>query len=284
MKYSSGWLGAILGLFLLSGLFYACTKETSAEDDNAPVPAGKQSLKLYLTDDPARFDEVLIDIRAVAVVVDTCFKNDDDDDDDDDCRQTVDLGVAPGIYDLLTLRNGVDTLLAQGLVPDGKVKRILITLGTNNSLVKDGITYPLGLFPGTNNIIVLKMKGNEWDQVGNRRHQLWLDFDVNRSIIVVRNNLFYLKPVLKPFTMVRTGSIEGRVTPNEALAVISIYRGADTAYAIPNRDGKFKVRGLLPGNYDLFVNAGNGYADTTITNIDVMMKKETKLATIVLKK
>ena len=42
-------------------IFFACSKEKS---DNTTVPAGKQSLNLYLTDGPTDyFDKVLIDIK-----------------------------------------------------------------------------------------------------------------------------------------------------------------------------------------------------------------------------
>ena len=77
--------------------------------------------------------------------------------------------------------------------------------------------------------------------------QLWLDFNIGKSIVKVRNGEFYLKPYIRLFITKATGSIEGRVTPSDAYAVVSVYNAADTAYAIPYRDGKFKVRGLSTG-------------------------------------
>ena len=78
----------------------------------------------------------------------------------DDGRDTSviwqDLQIRPGVYDLLTLRNGTDTLLASGTIPEGKIKRIKITLGTNNSLVKDSVSYPLNLWKG-DSVITLKL-------------------------------------------------------------------------------------------------------------------------------
>ncbi|OQP56350.1 carboxypeptidase-like regulatory domain-containing protein [Niastella populi] len=56
------------------------------------------------------------------------------------------------------------------------------------------------------------------------------------------------------------------------------------AYAFPWRDGRFKVRGLDSGIYSVFVNAGNGYQDTTINNVSVTVGKETDLGTITLHK
>src|SRR6185436_10090979 len=98
-----------------------CSKEKSS--DNATVPSGKQALSLYLTDGPTDyFDKVLIDIKSVKVLVDTCDKSRrrrDNWDSTNHCAIWDSLSIAPGVYDLLTLRNGLDTLLASGTIPDG---------------------------------------------------------------------------------------------------------------------------------------------------------------------
>jgi hypothetical protein len=282
-------LGLCSMVVTITIVFFACSKDDSLHD--GPVPAGKQQVKLYLTDDPALFDKVLIDIRSVQVLIDTCDKSNDDNDDrghhdddnDDHCVNWDSLDIVPGVYDLLSLRNGVDTLLASGIIPEGKIKKIKIELGTNNSLVKDSVTYPLSLFPGTQATIVLKLKGGEWDEFLPGRSQLWLDFDVSRSIIAVGGK-FLLWPVIKVFTVKTTGSLEGKVLPKDAYPVISVYNATDTGYAIPWRNGEFKVRGLKEGTYDVFVNASNGYQDTTITGVEIIRNKETDLPAITLHK
>jgi hypothetical protein len=114
---------------------------------------------------------------------------------------------------------------------------------------------------------------------------LWLDFDVARSIIRLYNGQFYLKPVFHFYTISSTGAIEGSVLPRDAAPVISVYKSTDTAYAIPWKDeGSFKIRGLKEGSYTLFVNASNGYRDTTLTNITVTAGKETEIGKITLHK
>ena len=73
-------------------IFQACTKdEFSASGSGEP-----QSLKVYLTDDPAEFDSLFVQINSVEVKLDTGKHRDDDDwgdrsdsldkDDDDDRR------------------------------------------------------------------------------------------------------------------------------------------------------------------------------------------------------
>lgn len=300
MKTKHLIVGAGLAAFSAAVIVAGCSKEPSNAD--GPIPTGKQQVSLYLTDDPGYFDHVYVDIRSVEVQVDTCknssFGIDDDDDRNDrgggwgnwggrdSCKAWENLQIQAGVYDLLTLRNGVDTLLAQGTVSEGKVKQIKIRIGTNNSLEKDNVKYPLSL-PGsdTGMVVVLKLRGDEWEKYSSGRYRLWLDFDVQRSIIQVRNNTFYLRPVLKWFIVNTTSALQGTVLPREAYAVISVYNNSgDTAYALPERDGGFKVRGLPAGNYNVFVNASNGYQDTTLTNVTLSAGKTKAVGKIVLHK
>lgn len=287
---------ALALLLIITFVFYACSKDKSAGSN---IPENQQHFSLYLTDDPSLFDKVLLDIKSVQVLVDTCAakpgRHDDFDDDDDHhhhadslnrrCAVWDTLSIQAGVYDLLQLRNGVDTLLAQGNIPKGKIRKIKIDLGPNNSLVKDSVTYPLNLPPGAPSYIIVKLKGNECHEYKPGRLHLWLDFDIARSVIKVSNGKFYLRPRFHFFTISTTGAIAGKVAPREAVPVISVYNTTDTLYAIPWHDeGEFKVRGLKEGTYTVFVNASNGYKDTTITNVSVAPGKTTKLDKIILHK
>jgi Domain of unknown function (DUF4382) len=265
-------------------LFHACSKENSGTTD---VPAGKQNLTLYLTDAPAFFDKVNIDIRAVQVMVDTCKKNRNHFEENhfnrgDSCMLWTNLQMTPGIYDLLSLRNGIDTLLAGGNIPDGKIVGIKISLGANNSLVKDNVTYPLHLPLNGDSAIVIGLRGNECEEHMPQKFRLWLDFDVARSIIRNRDGQFFLAPFIKCFVVNKKGNISGKVIPLDAVPVITALSGSDTAYALPGRGGEFKMRGLSDGTYSIYINAGNGFKDTTIANVVVKQGTETKLGTITL--
>lgn len=289
--------GLVVAALVAVTLMGACKKDNSAS--NTPIPDNKQKVSLYLSDDPGYFDKVLLDIRSVEVLVDTCGKTDDENwqdkdrcwwDEDhrndrnngkDSCQLWDSLSIHPGVYDLLTLRNGADTLLAGGVVSKGTMERIRITIGDNNSLVKNGVTYPVKSISGQSKIIV-RVRHSEWDALSTDNLQLWLDFDVQRSIIRTWNGQFILKPFINVFTILKMGSISGNVTPWDAYPVISIYNNAnDTLYALPWRNGDFKVRGLKVGdNWNVFVNASNGYKDTTITGVKVVQGKDTKIGNI----
>ncbi|HRH61217.1 MAG TPA: DUF4382 domain-containing protein, partial [Chitinophagaceae bacterium] len=269
----------------------ACQKSVS-QQSNAAVT---QAAEIYLTDAPAFFDNVFIDIQAVRVKIDTCGNdhhsgddgngNDDgehhnggDDGDhhdggdnedhhdspDDSCHEWITLNISAGVYDLLTLRNGAETLLAQSSnLPAGAIDKIEITLGNNNSVIVNGVTFPLQL---SSNIVEIEMNGDDWEEFMPGHSRLWLDFDVAASVIEI-NGSFELHPVLRFFNEKETGEIEGKVTPAEAAAIIKIYNSTDTATALPDKEGEFKIRGLKPGTYTLFADASNGYADKTFTNV-----------------
>lgn len=283
MKKSINLLSLSTTAIFLSFIIFifSCRKDASM---NASTSSGQQTASIYLTDAPGFFDQVLIDIKSVTVMVDTCtnrmgeFEDRGGDGDDHHggmneaaCDVWDTLNIAPGIYDLLTLRNGTDTLLASGNLPSGKIVAIKIQLGPNNSLVKDSVSYPLNL-PASQSIVLIKLNGGEWDEFKPKHCRLWLDFDLGRSIVRVHDNEFFLNPFIRFFTVKTTGSVSGIVMPKDAFPVISVFNGTDTSYALPNGDnGAFKVRGLNAGTYSVFINASNGYADTTITGVNVTM-------------
>jgi hypothetical protein len=295
MKTATKLFSLLVVALAAATIFYACKKDNSGADS---VPADKQRVQLYLTDDPGFFDQVFIDVRRVEVLVDTCGDQDDDNrwgkndrcwwddgrfDRKDTCKNWATLDIRAGVYDILSFRNGIDTLFANGIVPKGIVKKIRITIGTNNSLVKDSVTYPLKSLTGETKLIV-NVRHDEWEEFSTGQLRLWLDFDVSRSIVEVRRGSFILKPYILVWTPKITGSLSGKVTPGDGYPVITVWNSADTLYALPNKGGEYKIRGLKEGNYSLFVNASNGYQDTTLTNIEVKRNKETKVSSITLHK
>ncbi len=268
----------------------ACQKQ-----NDVPSNDGTKNLAVYLTDDPCNFDSVFIDIRYVEVKIDTSRKHDDDDshgdnddDDDDDNKHRDNYGkwdtltVTAGVYNILRLRNGIDTLLASGNIPAGKIRKIRLTLGTNNSLVIGGVTKPLLLFPGTKKYVYVKIHSKDEDDDIQNQSAIWLDFDVCKSIRL-SNGQYYLKPFLKTFSKKKTGRVEGKVLPRAASPTVTIFNTADSGFAIPENDGEYKIVGLKEGTYTLKFKGSNGYFDTTLSNIIVRKNKETEIRTITLR-
>lgn len=275
--------------FLVLAIPYACKKEGSSKSD--AVPAGQQRVKIYLSDNPVNYDAVYVDVQqlVVQVIPDSCRgrgdrnNNDCYDDDEYSCSVWDTLDIRPGVYNLLDLSNGTDTLLANGLTLSGRINKIKMVLGDNNSVVIDSVSYPLSLW-SNQHTVTIQVKGHDIDEISPSDLQLWLDFDAGGSIVKVSNNRFVLKPKIKIFVPAQTSSIQGKITPSNAEAVVSAVANGDTLIAIPyHHNGYFKIRGLRGNTADVFVNATAGnYRDTTITGVQLQRGESTDVGTIVL--
>ncbi|HUR67173.1 MAG TPA: DUF4382 domain-containing protein [Chitinophagaceae bacterium] len=166
-------------LLLLSSFLTAAIILMACQKDNND--AGSTTLKVRMTDAPINADFVNVDIREVKVN----FR--------DDSSGWVSLNTVAGIYDLLGLQNGVDTLLAVGVIPGNSVKEIRFVLGPNNSIVVNGVNYPLTIPSGSES--GLKLKINK--QLSGPVDSLLIDFDAALSIHQTGNGEYKLKPVLK---------------------------------------------------------------------------------------
>ncbi len=81
------------------------------------------------------------------------------------------MQINAGIYDLLKFRNGIDAMLANGSISKGEIKAIRLTLGNNNSVVIDSVSYPLQL--KENNKVIIKLEDVE--KTDDRNFKLNLD-------------------------------------------------------------------------------------------------------------
>lgn len=279
---------------MLSLFVASCQKENFNEDVN--VPRGAQQLSIFLSDDPCEYDSVFVDIQFVEVKIDSSKNKDDDDfgddedEDEDDDRKGDDkygkwdtLRFTPGVYNLLALRNGIDTLLSTDTVLAGNIRKVRFTLGTRNAVVKDSVRYPLEFLAGNNKYAYVKIHDEDEDRMANNRKALRIDFDVCESI-KFRNGRYFLKPYLKAFSTEGYGKIEGKVLPREARPFVRVFNATDSATALPEDDGEFEIRGIREGTYSITYSGQNGYRDTTINNIQVRRGKEVELRTITLRK
>ncbi len=138
-------------------------------------------LDIQLTDNPYNAQEVNVDIKEVRVNF------------SDDSSGWVTLNTYAGVYNLLGLQNGLDTLIASAIVTTGTVKEIRFVLGSNNSIKINNVVYPLTIPSGSES--GLKIKVNKRLAVG--FDSLLIDFDAALSIFQNGTADFHLKPVLK---------------------------------------------------------------------------------------
>jgi hypothetical protein len=272
--------------------FASCQKNIT--DNSEALPAGKQKVSLYLNDDPSfNFTKVMVDIRFVEVKIDTgsaINPHHEDDDDGDDDRNSHDtygqwdtLVITPGTYDLLRLRNGVDTLLANGYVWHGRITKVRFTLGNNNSVWTDSIhSVPLSMCESSP-YVYAKLNANTIDTLLGGLIKIHIDFDVTKSI-KRKKGTYCLKGELKAYSHNTTGEIEGKVFPRDARPLITVFNNTDTAYATPFDNGEYKITGLRQGTYSVFYDAMAPYMDTTIHNIRVYNGNESKIQAITLRR
>lgn len=276
-------------------LFLACNKN-NASSDNPNIPQGKSRVGIYMMDAPVEFSKVLIDIRQVAVLVDSADKQGDDDRDDqwDDSycgwhrtRENKStfwdtLDITPGVYDLLQLRNGVDTLLASGLIPSGKILKVKITLGADNTIYTDSAThYPLEVF-GPHPYFTVNVRRVDVSSASSNDFKLWLDFNLERSVFFW-NGEFLLKPYIVVFNDQVQAKLQGRALPKSKVALITAVSGTDTLYAVPDwSNGNYQMRNVPAGTYSIQFRGRDGYKDTTITNITVESGRTVKVPDVTL--
>jgi hypothetical protein len=293
MKTVNKWLAAATGATAVL-VFAACHKSNSS-DSNPNIPKGQSQVSVYMMDGPADYTKVLIDIRQVAVEIDTASKQNDSDHDDqwDDnyCgeHRTKEnssviwdtLSITPGVYDLLQLRNGADTLLASGLYASGKILKIKVTLGSDNTIYTDSSThYPLEVF-GPSPAFTINVSRTNVQNVSNNEFKVWLDFNLGRSIFFW-SGTFYLKPYFVVFNDMVSAKVQGTVLPPGAGALVTGISGTDTIYAVPFGNGQYQFRGVPAGTWSFNFKGSHGYQDTTITNVAVDSMKTVKLPTITL--
>lgn len=267
---------AFVLMFTAVTIFYSCTKDSSVSmpDINKPHRA-----TIYLTDHQTPvFDSVFIDLQRLEVKL------------EDDTLPNggwINLNIRPGVYNILRFRNGLDTLFATGNLPNARLKKLKLVLGTQNSVMKNGQSFSLQV-KSEDREVIANLDNSLFDITATGQVLFWIDFDAGNSIQVDNsgpgnNNGYRLKSHIKIFSKSHTGEIEGRVLPRAADPIVKAVMGSDTATAIPDHDdGEFKIVGLRPGTYQLIIDGQNGYRDTTINNVLVRQREDTHLPTIVL--
>ena len=102
---------------------------SACEKDSMQSSSNKTNLAIHLTDAPADYEAVLIDVQDVMI-----NRSGEDE------GWTSLENIKTGIYNLLELTGGIDTLIASSELDTGIVSQIRLILGENNSLVIEGDT------------------------------------------------------------------------------------------------------------------------------------------------
>jgi len=244
-----------LCVFAMVFMFFSCEEEKS----------NTTNLKISLTDAPADYQEINIDIIGVEVII-----ND----------TKINLDATAGVYNLLDFVNGKDTVLVDQPVPPGTISQIRLILGENNTIkVNDEIidlTTPSAQQSG------LKLNVHA-DFEPAFAYEYTIDFDAAKSIVHTGNDKYILKPVLRVFTQAVSGAIKGIVDPAESKPLIyAISAANDTVSTSADTvSGNFAFLGMPEGLYDLEFEPGDTLFDeVTLDDVPVNIGEITVLDTI----
>ncbi len=220
-------LAAVCECFILS-----CSKDKEATA-TATTP-----FELRMTDAPANYIAVNIDVQAVEVKTNN--------------GGTIMLNINPGVYNLLDYANGVDTLIAVGNIPTSTVSQVRLILGNNNSVEDSTGIHSLDTPSAQESGLKLNVHAELQAGV---TYAMLLDFDANRSIIVTGSGTYKLKPVIRVITQATSGSIHGTVAPADALpATVLAIQGTDTiATTSTDASGNFLLQGMAVGTYTIVI-------------------------------
>jgi hypothetical protein len=255
------FLTTILTVAIFSLVLVSCSKNNSS--------SGRTQLKVFLTDDPAAYDQVVIDVKDVEINVSN---------DSTGGWQSLST-VNAGTYDLLKLVNDDDTLLGSSDIPTGTIHQMRLILGDNNYVVVNGQNIPLE----TPSAQQSGLKFNIQQKVSSGiLYTITLDFDAGKSIVRTGNGKYILKPVIRTVFNAVGGSINGFVLPDSVTTAVYAIQAPDTiASTFTGSNGGYFIKGLAAGSYDLsFVPNDTSFKTETRTGIAVTTGNVTTVDTV----
>ena len=252
--------GIICSTFAISAaIFVGCKKDDPAASEETT------SYNVRMTDAPGNYQEVNINVIGAEVHSDE--------------KGWVGLNVVPGIYNLLDLTNGKDTLIANGIIAIGTVSQIRLILGDSNTIKVDDRIYPLSTPSAEQSGLKLQVHSALVKDVP---YTLILDFDAAMSIVETGSHTYKLKPVIRTVVAPYNGGIKGIVLPISSQPAIYAILGTDTFGAfVSTTTGEFMVQGLVAGNYKVMIVPIAPFADTTFANVSVSAEVIFNMGTVI---
>lgn len=245
----------LLGFGLLALTVTACKDKSD--------PAGQSQVQVRMTDAPGPFDAVYVDIQGIEIHSDVNGWN------------TIPV-AHPGVYNLLELTNGIDTLLGTATLPSGNISQLRLILGPNNSVDLNGTIHELETPSAQQS--GLKIQIHQTLQPG-LNYIVLLDFDASKSIVETGSGKYILKPVIRAILEL-DGRIAGTLSPAMVAQVQAISTTGDTLGTYSDSLGGFMIKGLNTGTYQIDILPPSPYTPKTITGVAVIKGQTTQMGTI----
>ena len=246
---------------------------TACSDDSTSVDPVEQNgrLKMYLVDSPSTLDSVIICVERVEV-----HKSGND-----STSGWFVINDSTRYFDLLLLTNGASEVLGDSTLSAGQYTQIRLIIGDGSYVVDQGVKHDLEIPGGSQTGIKLI---HQFTIEAGKLYELILDFNVEKSIIIMGNGTYKLKPTIRVMPMVISGSIAGQVLPLDAQPTIWTVYGTDTITTYTDLQGFFKLMALYQGTYDVNIIPVDTllYRDTVITGVQVIANQETNIGLVTL--
>lgn len=245
---------------------------TGCSDDPSNPNGSQGDIKMYMVDSPGDYDQVNIVVTEVSVHMSS----------GDSLSGWMVISDSTRTINLLHLTNGNFDILGTSRLDVGHYSQIRLKIGTGSNVVVLGQSHPLEIPSGSQTGIKLN---HQFDIQADVLYELTLDFDASKSIEVLGNGRYQMKPKIRVIANLASGSISGVVSPAAAYAHVSMMIGSDTLTTYCEMmSGGFRLMALPSGMYNVTIEAGvDLYADSTISGVMVTAGQNTSLGTVVLR-
>ncbi|HEV8282994.1 MAG TPA: DUF4382 domain-containing protein [Chitinophagaceae bacterium] len=159
----------------ITTLLFGVVLISSCKKENHLAP-----IQILLTDKPADYDSVNVHIVGIEVQL------------NGDGEAWIPINTKDSIYNLLDLQNGITTLIAQDTIPAGVLQQVRFILGSGNTIVVNGTSYPLETPSAEYSGLKVKI-GRALSEALNT---FTLDFDASLSVNE-ENGAYKLRPVIQ---------------------------------------------------------------------------------------
>lgn len=231
------------------------------------------TFKVFLTDAPANYESVFIDIREVRIHRSNSANEEDD--------GWITVQRDPMTVDLMELTNGNFEILGDIELESGRYSQLRLTLGNQNEVVIDGERYPLTTPSAQQSGLKLQINA---DIESGSIYTLLLDFDASRSVIKTgASDNYILKPVITGSRLEQSGQIAGTVEPANALPWVYAIVGSDTLRSTKSDpNGDFLLIGLPNQSYSItLVPTHEDYTPVSLDGVEVKDSETTQIDTVI---
>jgi hypothetical protein len=184
----------ILLLSLIFVVIIGCDNSTDPTLNNG-------SIKMYLVDAPSSLDSIIIFVKRVEV-----HRSDGG----DNSRWYI-INDSLRSFDLLELTNGASAVLGNSVLEPGKYSQIRLILDEGNYVIDQGVKHYLTVPSGMETGIKLN---HQFTIESDNLYELYLDFNVDKSVHITGNGEYMLQPVIRVMPMIISGTISGQVLPH----------------------------------------------------------------------